>query len=161
MEERVPIKEAAERLGVSADTVRRRMKKGELVGEKEPTPQGYEWRILLPIDEGSATMPEREPVPALHQGDAIKLELLQERLDELKAERDAWRAQAQRSGEAERELRILLRQAQELALPAKATPQDAPGAPESASPISGVMRDEHGAKGWLARLLGVLRGGGR
>ncbi len=158
MEERLSIKDAAERLGVSADTIRRRMKKGELVGEKEPTPQGYEWRILLPVDESDATEPPEEPVasPSL-AGVAIELELLRERLDELKAERDAWREQALRSGEAERELRILLRGAQELALPAKAMPQDAP---ESSSPISGVMRSEHGAKGWLARLLGVLRGGG-
>ncbi len=28
--------------------------KGELVGEKEPTPQGYEWRILLPHEESDA-----------------------------------------------------------------------------------------------------------
>jgi excisionase family DNA binding protein len=56
--ERLPIKEAAERLGVSADTVRRRMKKGELVGEKESTPQGYEWRILLPVRPGTRTAGE-------------------------------------------------------------------------------------------------------
>ncbi len=128
MEERLSMKQAAERLGASVDTIRRRLKKGELVGEKEPTPQGYEWRIVLPVDESDATMPER----------------------------DAWRAQAQRSGEAERELRILLRQAQELALPAKATRQDGPGAPENSSPISGVMREE---KGLLARIWAALRGG--
>lgn len=39
--------------------------------------------------------------------------------------------------------------------------QDAPGATESSSPISGVMHDEHGTKGWLARLVGMLRRGGR
>ncbi len=155
------MKQAAERLGVSVDTVRRRMKKGELVGEKEPTPQGYEWRIILPVDESDATAPQGEPASASHQGDAIKLELLRERIDELKQERNDWKEQAQRSGEAERELRILLRQAQELALPAEATRQDAPGATESASPISGVMHEEHGAKGWLARLLASLRGGTR
>jgi len=158
VEVRLSIRDAAERLGVSPDTIRRRMKKGELVGEKEPTPQGYEWRILLPVDEGNATMPEREPVPALHQGVGIELELLRERLDELKSERDAWREQAQRSTEAERELRILLRQAQELALPAKATRQDAPGATEEPSPISG---DSQSAKGLLGRLWASLRGDGR
>ena len=36
MEERLSMKHAAERLGVSVDTIRRRLKKGELVGEKEP-----------------------------------------------------------------------------------------------------------------------------
>lgn len=159
MTERIPIKEAAERLGVSADTVRRRMKKGELVGEKEPTPQGYEWRILLPVESDEPdTTPEREPASASLQGVAIELELLRERIDELKAERDAWREQAQRSGEAERELRILLRQSQELALPAKATRQDVPGATEEPSPISGNSQP---ATGWLARILAALRGDGR
>ena len=157
MTERVPIKEAAERLGVSADTIRRRMKKGELVGEKEPTPQGYEWRIVLPVEESNAG-DERQEAPEPPRSDTIELELLRERLDELKEERDAWRGQAQRSGEAERELRILLRQAQELALPANATRQDAPGAPEELSPIS---EGSHSAKGLLARLWASLRGDGR
>lgn len=158
MTERVSIKEAAERLGVSADTIRRRMKKGELVGEKEPTPQGYEWRIVLPVEESDATTPESEPASASHQGDTIELELLRERIDDLKEERDAWRAQAQRSGEAERELRILLRQSQELALPAIATRRDAPGAPEESSSISGDLQP---VKGWIARFRAALRGGDR
>lgn len=71
MTERISIPEAAERLGVSQDTIQRRLKKGELIGEEESTPQGFVWRIELPIDD--------EP--------------------------------AQRAGEAERELRILLRHA--------------------------------------------------
>ena len=65
---------------------------------------------------------------------------------------------AQRESEAARELRILLRQAQEPALPAKATRQDAPGAPEELSPIS---EGSHSAKGLLARLWASLRGDGR
>lgn len=161
MEERLSMKQAAERLGVSVDTIRRRLKKGELVGEKEPTPQGYEWRIILPREESDATEPQGEPETTSHAGDAIELELLRERIDELKQERDDWKEQAQRSAEAEAELRRLLWQAQERALPEKATRQDAPGAPESGSPISGVMQEARGSKGWLARLLGALRGDGR
>ena len=53
---RVSIKVAAERLGVSQDAVRRRLKNGELVGEKETTPQGFVWRVELPSDT-----PEVEP----------------------------------------------------------------------------------------------------
>lgn len=60
MEERLSMKQAAERLGVSVDTIRRRLKKGELVGEKEPTPQGYEWRIILPREESDATEPQAD-----------------------------------------------------------------------------------------------------
>lgn|GEM_PF-1897898 len=47
MTDRVSIKEAAERLGVSQDTIRRRLKHGELVGEREKTPQGFVWRVEL------------------------------------------------------------------------------------------------------------------
>lgn len=128
MEERLSIKEAAERLGVSADTVRRRLKKGELAGEKEPTPQGGEWRILLPVerDEPTPTPLERaaETVGGV-VGDVVEIAQLRERVaglerltDELQGERDAWRDQAARAEDAARELRILLRQAQALAIPA-------------------------------------------
>lgn len=153
MEERLSMKQAAERLGVSVDTIRRRLKKGELVGEKEPTPQGYEWRIVLPIEEEPQEAPGE---PETSQGDAIERELLRERIDELKAERDAWREQAQRSGDAERELRILLRQAQELALPAKAGLQDDPGATEAPSQVSG---DSQESTSPARRLWRWLRGG--
>lgn len=147
MTERAPIQEAAKRLGVSPDTIRRRMKKGELVGEKEPTPQGYEWRLILAEEEDDVTTPQGESSPSLASV-AIEVELLRERLDDLKAERDAWREQAQRSSEAERELRILLRQAQELALPAKATPQDAPNRRSARRSYQETRKQRR--DGWLA-----------
>jgi hypothetical protein len=150
--EYVSIQEAAERLGVSADTVRRRVKRGELQGEREKTPQGFVWRVELPAAE---TPPEAPGALQTTPGEAIELELLRERIDELKEERDAWREQALRSGEAERELRILLRGAQELALPAKATPQDAPGATEEPAQGSGDSQE----KGAFRRLWHWLRGG--
>ena len=53
---RVSIKVAADRLGISQDAVRRRLKSGELAGEKETTPQGFVWRVELPADT-----PEVEP----------------------------------------------------------------------------------------------------
>jgi hypothetical protein len=37
--------EAAAALGVSVDTVRRRLKRGQLVGERRPTRQGFAWMI--------------------------------------------------------------------------------------------------------------------
>jgi len=50
--EKVSIGEAARRLGVSADTIRRRIGKGELLAHKEPTPQGYRWEVeLQPNDQ--------------------------------------------------------------------------------------------------------------
>jgi len=49
---KVSIGEAARRLGVSTDTIRRRIGKGELLAHREPTPQGYRWEIeLQPNDQ--------------------------------------------------------------------------------------------------------------
>jgi excisionase family DNA binding protein len=41
-------KEAAELLGVSVDTIERRIKRGELKGHKESRPQGLTWLIEMP-----------------------------------------------------------------------------------------------------------------
>lgn len=42
------VSEAAQALGVSVDTIRRRMKRGELETRREQTPQGFRWLIRLP-----------------------------------------------------------------------------------------------------------------
>ena len=52
--ELVPIAEAARRLGVSADTVRRRLKRGELEGEQHPTAQGFTWLVAMPAGSGAS-----------------------------------------------------------------------------------------------------------
>lgn len=126
MTESVTIKEAAARLGISADTVRRRLKRGELTGEKEETPQGYVWRIQLPEEESEPAPAQEEP-----SGDAIERARLLERIEgleklteELKGERDAWREQASEQALAAREMRVLLRNSQELALPAHVSSQE-------------------------------------
>jgi len=50
--EKVSVGEAARRLGISVDTVRRRISKGELLAHREPTPQGYRWEVeLQPNDQ--------------------------------------------------------------------------------------------------------------
>jgi len=137
MTERIPIKEAAARLGVSTDTVRRRLRGGELAGERRQTPQGFLWLVELPVDVQPA--PPAEPanaaqVASVLMEDALEAVRLRERAEglerlvgELQGERDAWRAQAQRDGEAARELRVLLQNEQLRALPQDATPRDAPG----------------------------------
>ena len=43
----LPLAEAAALLGLSVDTIRRRVKRGELVGEQRPTPQGFVWWVRL------------------------------------------------------------------------------------------------------------------
>jgi hypothetical protein len=46
----VSIPEAAQALGVSLITIRRRIKRGELRGQRLKTPQGFEWRVILPVE---------------------------------------------------------------------------------------------------------------
>ena len=148
MPELVSINEAAERLGVSVDTIRRRLKSGDLAGEKVKSAQGFAWRIELPADAPPAQ--DAGSTSSAPAADAIELVQLRERAaglerlaEELKSERDAWREQAVRDGEAAQQLRILLQQAQQLAqaLPANVEPteashsvafsSDAPGSPKN------------------------------
>jgi len=73
----IPIKEAAEALGVAEITVRRRIKANELLALKHETPQGYRWLVVLedavdenPPDQLTPSPPDHlaDPVPkAPHQ----------------------------------------------------------------------------------------------
>jgi hypothetical protein len=47
--------EAAQRLGVSIDTIRRRLRRGELKGRHQLTPQGFIWLIEVPEPVGANT----------------------------------------------------------------------------------------------------------
>jgi hypothetical protein len=47
----VSVMEAATHLGVSPDTIRRRIRNGELKAHQEPTPQGYVWGVELLEEE--------------------------------------------------------------------------------------------------------------
>ena len=44
----VSVAEAAKFLGVSEETVKRRIRRGELVGKQHPRPQGYAWMVEIP-----------------------------------------------------------------------------------------------------------------
>ncbi len=166
--ELVTIKEAAERLGVSPDTVRRRLKRGELTGEHETTPQGFVWRVAFPTGERASETPGE---PATVGGDAIELARLRERVaglerltTELSEDRNAWREQAARSEESARELRILVQQAQALAqaLPAgddflqdahTASPAG-PRAPEAGAMTPDTLHRPSRVGGLIRRLFG-------
>lgn len=43
-----PLTEVAAAYGVSVDTIRRRLRRGELDARKETTPQGFRWVVALP-----------------------------------------------------------------------------------------------------------------
>jgi hypothetical protein len=49
--QQVSIDEAARLLGVSQDTIRRRIRNGELKAHQEARPQGFIWRVTLPDEE--------------------------------------------------------------------------------------------------------------
>ncbi|HVG95342.1 MAG TPA: hypothetical protein VNK05_00410 [Chloroflexota bacterium] len=55
MTEWVSIRDAAERLGVSPDAIRRRLRSGQLQGRQQPTPQGHVWLVALDDDADAAT----------------------------------------------------------------------------------------------------------
>ena len=119
----VTLAEAAHRLGVSVDTVRRRLQKGELKGEQQVRPQGFIWLIELPDepgqtsnssadsqDDGEATS---QASVAACQAEINRLEsmvaTLQDRVNAQQDELEARRREVQ-------ELHVLLQQAQ-VALP--------------------------------------------
>jgi excisionase family DNA binding protein len=58
----VSIPEAAAQLGVSINTVRRMIARGELQAERVHRPQGYTWQVHLPT-VGTHEVPEQVQVP--------------------------------------------------------------------------------------------------
>ena len=138
----VSLRDAAESLGVSTDTVRRRLKRGELPGEQRSTPHGPSWFVLLPRETAAAAVLGNEPsaTGAFNElaGAAIELAVLQERVAGLEATLAQVQEERDRLVQGERELRALLHQqavAFTLALPittqgnAYATAEDAQAEP--------------------------------
>ncbi len=126
--ERVPIREAAARLGVSPDTIRRRLKSGELAGHREQTPQGFTWLVEVPFTieppprpDVPLEAPQAPPAAAPDQeqttAPAAEVRRLEQLVDVLQAELEA------RRREVEQLHIVLSQQARALALPA---PQDIP-----------------------------------
>jgi hypothetical protein len=104
----VTIPQAAQALGISVVTVRRRLKRGELRGQKVPTVAGFEWRILVPsalvdASAGAASSPpEQGPThPGDEGADQRLIAALQAQLAEYRTELDARRREVQ-------ELHVLL-----------------------------------------------------
>ena len=119
--ELVTMGEAAQRMGVSVDTVRRRLRRGELLGRHQPTPQGFIWLVELPDQTGSQSgagdvcaMP-----PAAHSGvpgDLLPNEgdvhALRELVEVLRHEIDTRDKQMDSKDRQIEQLHVLLQQAQ-------------------------------------------------
>jgi len=103
----VPIIEAANSLGVSVDTIRRRISKGELKARKVPSPHGEIYMVEIPDDivvASSNSEEKREETPSEVQ----TIEAMKKTISILQNELDARRREVQ-------ELHVLLQQAQKQA----------------------------------------------
>lgn len=72
------IEQVAQRLGISKDTVRRRIKSGEYQAEKKVGPYGEEWR--LPEVQFNQVVESKEVVPLARQVTVAELEQAMQRL---------------------------------------------------------------------------------
>jgi len=119
----VSVIEAAQHLGVSTHTIKRRLKRGELGGHRQSTPQGFIWVVEIadePGESNSATVTDPSATAsATSQENHLEemVELLKHDIEErdsqisfLKEELEARRREVQ-------ELHVLLQQTQ-AALPA-------------------------------------------
>lgn len=73
-----PMADVARAYGVSVDTIRRRLRKGELQGRKEQTPSGFKWLVEMPAP--GETLPGSPLVPAAATDPGAMIDTLQREL---------------------------------------------------------------------------------
>jgi hypothetical protein len=110
----VPKEEAALRLGVHVATIDRKLKRGELIGKRDPRPRGWRWLVELPEERASteaSTSPEANlenaptsayanaPTDAYANAHAKEPEALRELVDTVKDEVAQLRRQLQSQAE--------------------------------------------------------------
>jgi hypothetical protein len=123
----VTMTEAARRLDVTVETVKRRLRRGELQGHKQPRPQGFTWLIEMPEDTGDQdSTPSVTPLDIpTSNAEVHRLEdmvsLLQRELaitrEELEHQRSMYQSELVSKNKQIEQLHVLLQQAQ-AALPA-------------------------------------------
>ena len=127
MMELVTMTEAARRLDVTVETVKRRLRRGELQGHKQPRPQGFTWLIEMPEETGDqdntpSVTPSGTPLSntEVHRLEGM-VSLLQKELDitreELQHQRSMYQDELVSKNKQIEQLHVLLQQAQ-AALPA-------------------------------------------
>ncbi len=132
MSRNVTIREAVDVLGLSDDTIRRRLHAGLLAGEKKDTPQGFVWYVSLPDDEREndaeeppQTPPQLGTQPHPHADMTEVVAILREQLtmkdEQITSQARLIESQVQIIGDMQREhgreieqLHILLQTAQRL-----------------------------------------------
>jgi hypothetical protein len=104
----VTIAEAAKRLGMSIDSIRRRIAKEELKARKVPSPHGEIYMIELPDDIAAPSADENKD----KEDNPVALEAMRKTIAILENELEARRREVQ-------ELHVLLQQAQKQLPPGK------------------------------------------
>lgn len=151
----VPTSDAAQALGVSASTIRRRIARGEIWARREARPGGYRWLILMPQPE--AAPPPATPCATRPGADALRRSSAPIDL--------ASRAAPARIAPAHRGPARLVAPEPgppvEVAPPIEATPREAPG--HSSALLLGVLLIVLGAAlialplaSWLTSIAGVV-----
>jgi excisionase family DNA binding protein len=95
--------EAARLLGVSIDTVERKLKRGELNSKQDPRPRGWRWVVEIPQDVATAetsAAPATNPANAPADTHAKEPETLRELVDTVKDEVAQLRRQLQSQAES-------------------------------------------------------------
>ena len=83
----VTIQEAAQHLGVSQDTVRRRIRKKELQARQAPTPQGFRWVVELEdLEEDAQAAPTPTHRPDIGGAQAEDGQGVRELVDALRSQ---------------------------------------------------------------------------
>jgi hypothetical protein len=124
---KVSIAEAGHRLGISQDTVRKRLRLGELTGTQVRAPGGFRWMVELPEDvpgaetkkNGNKEAEDREDQSLAESVAALsaRVEGQQELIEALQSQIQSQKDQLEARGREVQELHVLLQQAQ-AALPA-------------------------------------------
>jgi hypothetical protein len=125
--ESVTMAEAAKRLGVSVDTIRRKLRRGELQGCQQPRPQGFIWVVELPEESDNHDVTFAETVADTSasypgsKGEICRLEetvaVLQAQVVAQQQQMEAQQEELTAKNKQIEQLHVLLQQAQ-AALPA-------------------------------------------
>ena len=115
--ELLTIAEVAQRLSVSTDTVHRRLRKGELVGHQQPTPQGFTWMIEFVGGPRNTNGAAPASAPADAPATAGEVQRLEKMVDMVEQQMETLREELARENTQIEQLHVLLQQ-QALALPA-------------------------------------------
>jgi uncharacterized protein YlxW (UPF0749 family) len=121
----VPVIEAARFLGVSEETIKRRIRRGELNGQQQPRPQGYVWMVDIPVDipkEVLASTSQHDTTTTHdddtdHNTSSGEIRRLEEMVELLRQQLSAYQEEVESRRREVQELHVLLQQAQ-AALPA-------------------------------------------